>query len=173
MKVIFSYLRLILFLGGVLVGIQVPGFVDQYGKSLKSHFIESETNLNEFKDDAEKYFGGDMEKLIVHYKKDKDPVFTSGGESIDSIYQRNTELKVALADFNSGTISAYFQVFLTPVKDIKSEVWRDYTYSIRLDPSAISVGLVTGLLIAVLAEIFLRIVFVIIMRIGSRLQPAE
>lgn len=173
MKIVFSYLRIVLFLGGLLVGIQVPGFVDQYGKSLRSHFVESEANMSEFKDDAEKYFGGDMDKLIAHYKKDKDPVFTSGGESIDSIYQRNRELKKALADFNSGTISAYFQVFFTPVKEIKGEVWKNYSYSIRLDTGAISVGLVSGLLIAVVAEIFLRIILIIIMRIGSRSLPAE
>jgi hypothetical protein len=156
MTTALSYLRLILFLGGVLVGIQIPGFVDQYGKSLEAHLQESKINLTEFKQDADRYFGGDMKKLIVHYQQDGDPVFQGGGDSINSIYRRNVVLKDAAAGFEKSGFSAYIQTFVNPVPDIREEVWNNYTYSIKLDLSAISTGLLAGLILAVLVEFFLR-----------------
>lgn len=173
MTTILSYLRLLLFLAGVLIGIQVPGFVDQYGKSLESHYLESGKNLREFQEDADKYFEGDIEELIAHYKKDKDPVFTSGGESIDSIYQRNINLKKALANFKQGSFSAYTQVFLSPVKDIRSEVWRAYTYTIKLDPSAIVVGLTSGLILAIVAEFAVRGLIALMVLLNRKLQGSH
>ncbi|WP_084684793.1 DUF2937 family protein [Methylohalobius crimeensis] len=156
MTVIVDYLRLILFLGGTLIGVQIPGFVDQYGRSLESHFRESKQNLDEFQRDADRYFGGDLEKLIAHYKSDGDRVFYAGGESIDSIYRRNLILKNAVADFRESYFSALSQVFFNPISDIRTEVWENYSYSVKLDFSAILIGLTVGLVVASLAEGLLR-----------------
>lgn len=162
MTTILSYLRLILFLGGALIGVQIPGFVDQYGKSLESHLRESSVSLQGFQQDADKYFGGDISRLIAHYKHNGDPVFNAGGGSIDTIYQRNTALKVAMLDFGQGRLSAYEQVFVHPVADIRDEVWKNYTYVITLDASAIVMGLLLGFIFAVLVEIPLRILFALL-----------
>lgn len=170
MTTLLSYLRLTLFLAGVLVGVQIPGFVDQYGKSLEAHFIESNESMRQFRQDAEKYFDGDIEKLISHYKKNKDPVFTAGGESINSIYTRNIMLRNALKDFKHGSFSSYSHVFLSPVTDIRAEVWRNYTYSVKLDPTAISVGLLSGLTIALITEIFIRGILYLVVLSGKRLK---
>ncbi|HWU67816.1 MAG TPA: DUF2937 family protein [Stenotrophobium sp.] len=156
MTTILSYLRLILFLGGALVGVQVPGFVAQYGQSLESHLRESGISLQAFQQDADKYFGGDLHRLIAHYKSNGDPVFNAGGGNIDAIYQRNTTLKAAMLDFAQGRLSAYEQVFVHPVADIRDEVWKNYSYGIKLDASAIVVGLLLGFLMSVLVEIPLR-----------------
>jgi hypothetical protein len=47
-KHLMDYLRLVLFVCGVLVGIQVPGFVDQYGQRLEAHQLEAKLSLAEF-----------------------------------------------------------------------------------------------------------------------------
>lgn len=155
MATIFSYIRIFLFLGGTLLGVQVPFFVDQYGNSLESHLIESQKVLNEFQDDADKYFNGSFEKLIAHYKDSDDYVFSDGGESIQSIYDRNLMLKQSSSNFQSSTWSANTQAVINPVSDVKNEVWRNYSYSIKLDPQSIVFGLVAGLLMTVLIEMML------------------
>ena len=158
MTTVFSYVRLILFLGGVLIGVQLPVFVDQYGKSLEAHFLESGQNLNEFQNDAQKYFNGDMEKLIAYYKKNGDPVFLDGGESIQSIYHRYLELKNAMSNFTEGTWSAYTQAFFHPVPDIQEEVMKNYSYSVKLDLGAILFGLMCGFVLALFGEAILRVI---------------
>lgn len=156
MSTALAYLRLVLFLGGVMVGVQIPGFVDQYGKSLEAHFIESQKSLLNFQQDADKYFDGDIKKLILHYKSNGDPVFYEGGDSINDVYTRNTELKEAVFGFKKSAFRAYVQVFFSPVPDIRREVWESFTYSIKLDSSAISIGLLAGLILAVLVEFLVR-----------------
>jgi hypothetical protein len=173
MNILFSYIRLFVFLGCTLVGIQVPAFVEQYGKSLESHLIESQHALGEFQNDANKYFDGSLEKLIAHYKENGDRVFSAGGNSIQSIYDRNLMLKKNFQEFQSSSWAAYIQALLSPVRGVKEEVLKNYSYSIQLAPKAITFGLVSGLIIAVAIELLLRSLLQIPKLFGRALRPAR
>ncbi|MBQ0720499.1 MAG: DUF2937 family protein [Gammaproteobacteria bacterium] len=153
MRKILDYLRLILFTSGVLIGVQVPGFIDQYGKSLEAHLVESTLSLGEFQEDAQRYFDGSLDKLITHYQNNPDPVIQDGGASIAAIYKRNLKLTQAWAAFSKDTYSAYTHVFLKPIIAIKNEVWNNYTYSIVLNQSAIISGLSCGFILSLLIEL--------------------
>lgn len=156
MNVFYSYIRMFIFLGAALAGIQVPAFVDQYGKSLQAHLAESRIALNAFQDDADKYFGGDLAKLIAHYIGNPDQVFNEGGRSIQSIYDRNQLLKTNLEQFQRNSWSAYTQALVTPVPDVRKEVWVNFSYVIQLKPWAIVFGLAVGLAFALVTELVLR-----------------
>jgi len=153
----FASIRVVVFLGVALAGIQVPAFVDQYGKSLQSHLTESRIALNEFQDDADKHFDGSMEKLIAHYKDSDDQVFTEGGQSIQSIYDRHLMLRSHFEQFQRSSWSAYIQTLVSPVQDIRREVWGSYSYAIQLKPIAISFGLMTGLMFTLAIELLFRL----------------
>lgn len=157
MNIFFSYIRIFVFLGLTLAGIQVPSFVDQYGKSLESHLTESRIALNEFQDDADQYFDGNIEKLIGHYKDNKDQVFNEGGRSIKSIYDRNLMLRRNFEEFRSSYWSAYTQALVSPVPDVRRQVWESYSYTIQLKPVAIAFGLITGLILTLGLELLLRL----------------
>ncbi|MDF1832124.1 MAG: DUF2937 family protein [Porticoccaceae bacterium] len=153
MHPISDYLRLLFFTSGLLIGVQVPAFIDQYGKSLEAHLLESTAALREFEKDAERYFDGDLAQLIAHYQKHGDPVIRDGGNSINAIYIRNQVLAQAWKSFTTSSYSAYTHVLLAPLTEIKKEVWRSYTYSIILNPSAIISGLTGGLILSLLIDI--------------------
>lgn len=156
-SIFYSYIRLFVFLGCTLVGIQVPVFVDEYGKSLESHLAESRMALNEFQGDADKYFDGRLEKLIAHYLNNGDQVFNEGGRSIESIYNRNLMLKMNFAQFQSSAWAAYTQALFTPVPDVGSKAWKNHSYAIQLKPSAIAFGLIVGLIFSLGVELLLRL----------------
>ena len=156
MSIAISYLRLILFIGGVLLGIQFPGFVDQYGKRLEAHYLESMNSLRQFRVDAQKYFDGDMQKLIDHYRENGDPVFQDGGDSIQSIYHRHLLLETAVRTFNRDLWNAYYQALIKPVADIQNEALASYSYSVKLDLGAIVFGLICGLVMALFGEVVVR-----------------
>ena len=158
-KRLMDYLRLVLFVCGVLIGIQVPAFVDQYAQRLEAHQLEAKLSLAEFQRDADRFFGGDISKLIRHYQQNNDPVFSAGGESIESLYQRYLLLTDALNRFRENRYSPYLQLLLDPQQDIQVEVWQGYSYAILLKPEAIAIGLVFGLLISMLCEFVLSILF--------------
>ena len=173
MKVILSYLRLILFIGGVLAGIQLPSFVDQYGKRLEAHYLESMNGLRQFQVDARKYFDGDMQKLIAHYREHGDPVFQDGGNSIQSIYDRHLLLETAVAAFNKDLWHAYYQAFVAPVADIQGEVLASFSYSVKLDPGAILFGLSFGFVIALFGEVIVRGVISVSVLLCMKLRPSS
>ena len=173
MNKILEYIRLIIIVAGVLIGIQAPGFVDQYGKALQAHYTESQNSLQEFQDDADKFFGGSLHKLVEHYRNDPDPVFLEGGVSIATLLARNETLENAYNLFHEHPYSAYTQVLLYPVTDIREEVIASYTYTVVLNRSAVFIGLLSGFFVALTLELVLGIfrLFVHIMKI--KLKSAQ
>jgi len=75
MTIVRDYLRLILFAAGLLTGVQVPAFVDQYQKRLDAHMLEAKQSLSGFQQTADRYFAGDVQPLITHYRNNQDKVF--------------------------------------------------------------------------------------------------
>lgn len=166
MRIAIEYIRLCLFFGAALIGVQVPIFVEQYGQRLQSHALESNASLREFQADADRYFKGDIEKLVEHYRNSGDRVFVDGGISISAIASRNDLLVASLERFNASQISAYQATFLTPIKDIREEAWSNYDHSIRLKPISIVWALSLGALVALLCEITLK-VSLVMLRLAS------
>ena len=63
-----SYLRLLVFAFGLLVGVQVPGLVDDYGKRVAAQRAESEESLLGFRETAARFFNADLNALGAHYR---------------------------------------------------------------------------------------------------------
>ncbi len=70
-----SYLRLVLFTLGLLLGVQVPGFIDDYAKRVDAHRLEAAQNIQGFQQTAGQFFNGSLEELVRHYRSNSDPVF--------------------------------------------------------------------------------------------------
>lgn len=154
-----DYLRLLLFCAGVLAGIQVPGFIDQYHKSLQAHLAEAQQQLAGFQRDADNYFGGDLQQLINHYADSNDPVFNAGGGNLKQLVARREQLQQALQNFEGEFWQPYQHIVLHPLPDIRQEVWQHFSYQLLLKPEAIVFGLLSGLLVAMLIESLLGACF--------------
>ena len=152
---LFEYAKLVIFVGAILVGIQVPGFVDQYGKNLAARVSESHNSITAFQGDADKFFGGDLNRLIKHYEQQSDPIIIAGGESISTLMARNTFLTQALQAFNSSIHSPYTHVFFQPIEEVRSSVWQEYSYTVVLNGASILVGILVALLLLSLFEMSL------------------
>ena len=83
-----TYSRLLLFAIGLLLGIQVPSFINQYQQRIDTHFREVSINIAGFQDTAERLFSGDLEALIAYYQNSNDEVFQSDAVSIQLIVDR-------------------------------------------------------------------------------------
>ena len=153
MRIFKDYSRLALFYIGALIGIQLPVLMDQYGKALDAHVRESRQALQEFQDDADRMFGGDIQALIDYYLDSKDPVFHQGGMSIQALYQRYLLLDHARDDFTASWYQALLHVAFNPVQDIEQEVWDSYNYAVLLDTKSIAWGVVSGIGLALMLDL--------------------
>ena len=89
---LLSYLRLVLFAAGLLIGVQVPGFINDYAKRVEAHLIEAQTGLSGFQNTANQFFKGDMQALVAHYRASEDPVFRSDADSLGTLLTRQVAL---------------------------------------------------------------------------------
>ena len=89
---LLSYLRLVLFAVGLLVGVQVPGFISDYAKRVEAHLIEAQTGLQGFQGTANQFFKGDMQALVAHYRASEDPIFRSDADSLNTLLVRQQAL---------------------------------------------------------------------------------
>ncbi|GHA12039.1 hypothetical protein GCM10008090_22340 [Arenicella chitinivorans] len=171
MKRLFEYIRLVLFVGGVLLGIQVPGFVDQYGQRLQAHTVESERSLSDFQKDADRYFDGSIEKLVSHYQNNPDKVVQQGGGNIGKLYQRQQYLQSAYQAFTASWWSPYVQTLFNPVVDIRAQAVESYDFSVMLNSHAIVTGLIVGLSLGVILELILGLLRLIFNRPARSHRP--
>ena len=73
--ILYRYLLIIVACVAMLIGLQIPNFVDQYEKRVDAHLREVSVNLQSFQDIANKYFGGDMHKLIELHRNSLEKPF--------------------------------------------------------------------------------------------------
>lgn len=157
MRIVRQYIRIMVFVAGTLVGLQLPAVVDQYGRALAAHEAEAQRAVREFQDDADRFFDGSLEALIAHYRSSGDTVFNAGGESILELVERRNLLSNALREFQSSSLNAYLHTLLDPVADVRDEVIQNYGYTVNLRPLAIGIGLAAGLLLMLTVDLLLSL----------------
>jgi uncharacterized membrane-anchored protein YhcB (DUF1043 family) len=150
-----NYVRLIVFALGLLVGIQVPGFVDQYAKRVSAHQIEVARNFHGFQETANRYFNGDVQALIAHHVASTDETFKDEARSIREMYERLTVLTAELAAMRGPLVRQILHVVFRPNKEILDETWAEYSYTVPLNPAAVVCGVTIGALLAMLVEALL------------------
>ena len=147
-----GYVRLIVFAIGLLVGVQAPGFVDQYAKRVSAHQIEVAGNFKGFQDAADQYFGGSVEALIAHHAASTDPVFQDEAKTIREMYGRLLALNAELAALRGPLIAQIMHVIFHPNREIFDETRSAYTYTVPLNSSGIISGVTLGACLAILIE---------------------
>ena len=83
-----SYIRLVLFALGLLVGVQVPGFIKDYSIRVDAHRQEALQALEGYRNTAGQYFQGDLDALVAHYRGSPDPVFQRDGDNVEHLLRR-------------------------------------------------------------------------------------
>ncbi|MBA1320705.1 DUF2937 family protein [Pseudomonas plecoglossicida] len=147
-----SYLRLLLFTCGLLVGIQVPGLVKDYGQRVEARVLESREALSGFQETAQRFFKGDLQALLQHYRTSEDPVFISDANSIESLLVRNQLLENEWQAMQGSWLSQSWHVLAQADPQLREETLNSYSYQILLVPEAIGWGLSAGFVLAFVVE---------------------
>lgn len=147
-----SYLRLLLFTFGLLAGIQVPGLVNDYSQRVEAHVLESREALAGFQETAERFFKGDLQALVRHYRTSDDPVFNSDANSIESLVIRNQLLESEWQALQGSWLSRSWHVLVQADPQLREETFKSYSYQILLVPEAIGWGLASGFVLAFVVE---------------------
>jgi hypothetical protein len=157
--VLRGYLRLVVFAVGLLVGVQAPGFVDQYAKRVSAHYLEAQHNFAGFQQAANQYFNGDVNALVAHHLASSDVVFKGEAKTIGDLFARIRALRAELAALSGSSIARLTHILVNPDRDILQETVAAYSYTVPLSPEAIAYGVITGLIMALVVELILAGLF--------------
>ncbi|MNQ00591.1 hypothetical protein D3C85_132430 [compost metagenome] len=169
---LLSYLRLVLFAAGLLIGVQVPGFINDYAKRVEAHLIEAQAGLSGFQNTANQFFKGDMQALVAHYRASEDPIFRSDADSLSNLLTRQVALDKQFQAMQGPWYIRFLQVVLAADPDIRKETWNGYSYQILLTPEAMIWGMSGALLLSFGIECVFRLIDWVVLG-GRRLRQSR
>lgn len=140
-----DYFRLAIFASGILLGVQIPGFIDQYEKRVDAHLIEAKEALFGFQNTADRYFNGDLHKLISHYRKSQDKVFVDDANNIEFIANRVEILQHYQQSLSADFVGQVKYLIFSGDRDLAKETLDSYSYVVPLQAQSI----ISGTLIAI------------------------
>jgi hypothetical protein len=152
MQLIKDYLRLVIFSAGILIGVQVPNFIDQYAKRISAHYIEAKVNFSGYQQTADKHFGGNIEALLNHYVSNPDTVFKDDAKNIKQIHKRGQGFFAELKALEASLFKKIFHVIFYADKEVLKETVTEFSYMLPLNHEAILCGLLLGLTLSVFFE---------------------
>lgn len=153
MSFLYRYLLIFLACLGLLLGIQVPSYVDQYGKRLDAHLVEVKTDLKGYQDIADRDFGGSMEALIRRHRESHDMIFRDEAEPIEKMYLRLLHFQDQSQGLDTRLPGQVWYLLRYGDHDLLRETWAHYSYTIPLDSLAIYSGFAAAAIVVLVLEI--------------------
>lgn len=156
------YLTLILFSGGLLLGVQAPNFVDQYEKRIDAHLMEAKAQLAGFTEIADQLYGGNMAKLIERHAESRDPAFNAEQQVLVENYDRMERFETARGKLSVSLLGKIVQVLFYPEKELLTETMQNYSAAFPLTLDAIVCGLIGAVVVCMVFEMMLVILGAIV-----------
>ena len=156
-----SYLRLVVFAFALLVGVQAPALISAYQQRVEAHALESEQGLSGFRQTAERFFAGDLNALVAHYRASNDAVMQSDAQSVSHLVARAALLERERQTMQGPWYQQAWHMLSAADRDLLDETLSAYQYQVLLTPQAIAWGLGCALLLAWIADVLVAMLALI------------
>ena len=157
-SILYRYLFVVVACASLLIGLQIPNFVDQYHKRVDAHLREVTINLQPFQEIANKYFGGDLGKLIALHRSSDAKPFQEEGAAIEKMVQRKLRFEADLAALQTSLPLKAWHVLLHGDREMIDEALEQYSYAVPLNQDALIFGAGVALTILLLLELLLALI---------------
>lgn len=155
LAVVKRYSLQLIFTLGLLLGLQLPHFLQQYELRLQGHFAEAQLQLSQFQALADIYFEGDLQALINKHKSSDINLFKDEAVIIENSYLRALQLQQQVSLLKQPLWYRLTALSQVTQKPIFNETWVAYEANIVLNQSAIIVGLCVAVLLTLVIELML------------------
>ncbi|MEH6451607.1 MAG: DUF2937 family protein [Psychromonas sp.] len=158
LALIQRYSLKIVFALTLLLGLQLPNFLQQYEIRLDGHYIEALHHLEKYQELANLYFSEDLQALINKHKNSEEQVFRDEAVIINDLRERFVYLQAQKEALDSSLTHRLFFLSQQLNSPLFNETKRAYQAEIVLNKDAISVGLVVALASSLLLELLFFII---------------
>ncbi len=143
-------LALALFTFGLLAGLQLPGFVQQYEQQVSARLSEAELSLSGFQAIADEFHGSDLAALIEHHRRSRDGSFRAEAEVIYAQWKRVALLSAEQSALRAPLPKQLWHVLWSGNREILSSTAQRHSNVVPLNTGAVVSGLIVGLLLLVI-----------------------
>ncbi len=157
-KLLQRYSLKLLFALTLLLGLQLPSFLQQYEARLDAHYLEAKNQLNQYQDLAELYFAGNLQALITKHKNSDVLLFSAEALVIEKLLNRFNYLQAQKTSLQGPLITRFYFLLGELDSPLLIETKENYNAEIVLNQNSIIVGLVSALL----STLFLELLFLLI-----------
>lgn len=147
MGLLSRFLLLLIAGAALLLGVQVPNFVDQYAKRVDAHFLEVSANLKPFQAIADRQHGGSLEALIQKHEQSADPTFHAEGAAIRKMHDRFLRFQIEKIQLQKELPEQLIWIATRADRELLQETRQNYSFGLLLDRTAVVTGF--GLMISV------------------------
>jgi len=158
MRFIKDYMVRIVFAIGILIGVQLPNFIDQYSQRLNAHYLEAVENLSGYQKIAEMYHDDRIENLIKKHESSEDPTFKMEAEPIKEMFSRVNRFDTEIGALDTNLFSQTVYLLFKGDRELMKETYAGYSATIPLSKNAIISGVVTGICASALLDALLFLV---------------
>jgi hypothetical protein len=158
MGTLYRYALILIACAALLLGIQIPNFVDQYEKRLDAHLSEVKNNLQGYQDIANRLYGGSIAALIAKHEQSDDEAFKQEARPIANIVQRYKHFSQELAALATGLSGKIAYIVTQGDRELIAETYNNYSFAIPLNEAAVVSGFIfMGMVVFVIEALRLAI----------------
>lgn len=172
MRLLKEYTIRLVFTAGILFGVQVPNFIDQYTQKISAHYLEAAENFSGFQATADKFHEGNVKALIERHETSDDPVFKAEAGPIKEIHSRISAFSSELKCLSTNLFGKIYHVAFKSDRAVLKETLSEYSATVPLNTDAIICGLGLGMVSALVCDLFFFILKMVFgWRFGRRVDP--
>jgi hypothetical protein len=142
MGTLYRYGLILIACAALLLGIQIPNFVDQYEKRLDAHFSEVKNNLQGYQDIADRLYGGSITALIAKHQQSADKTFQEEAQPITNIVQRYEHFSKELTALATGLTGKIAYIVTQGDRELIAETYHNYSFAVPLNEAAVTSGFI-------------------------------
>jgi hypothetical protein len=147
MGILRGLLDRIVLIGAVLAAGCVPSFVAQYQQRLGGMLDQATKDLALFQEIANRFHGGDINRLIKHHLASTDPTFRSEGKAIQTLVDSVASLKQSLAALNTDLFNQVRWMATEGDSQVARATWDAFVPAMSLTTEALLFAFSTGVIV--------------------------
>ncbi|WP_019613293.1 DUF2937 family protein [Psychromonas ossibalaenae] len=167
LSLVQRYSLKLVFTLALLLGIQIPNFLQQYEHRLDAHYIEAKHQLQQYQNLADLYFDGSLQALITKHKNSRENLFQDEALLIENLMERFNYLQEQKDRLLSPVSSRLYHLLAKLNSPLFIETKNNYQADIVLNKNAITVGLIFALLSTILFELFFYFICLLVKKVFS------
>jgi hypothetical protein len=146
MAILRGILDRIVLVGAILAAGCVPSFIAQYRQRLGGMLDQAAKDLALFQDIANRFHGGDLQRLIRHHLASTDPTFRSEGQAIQVLVENVASLKASLAALDTGFYGQLAYLARNTDPAVARATWDAFVPAMSLTTEALLFAAATGVI---------------------------